>query len=476
VFLRTRLLQPSFKALLTGCLLGLTFAAVLPVTYWGAQMVRKSMESDADEHLHESALLVRNTVEVYLQLHQAAVTSLSATLAPGHKLGNLDIGLTSRQLHHTASSYSGFLTMLVTDREGYIVRAIRRGGASFRPGPGENRRVEDRAYFREPRQTHTPFVSGVFQGRGLGRDVIVAMSAPILAKDGTFAGVVEGSIDITRIPLRPAARHHSPAVVALDRANKIVYSNRPEQYPPLSQWTAPWQSNRDQYVVVYPLQPYDWRVVALLPSEMVEAEVRAFYRNVAIGLVLIAGVILFAAERVARMIASPVVDLENAMRHYRLDGEVAATASTRFVPAEIAQIQAEFHTLSHRVRDAYRHVKEALRARDATNQQLQEVLGDLDRKVTDRTRQLAESESRYRHVVEHSGDLIYQTTTRRSRPCLVATSSGGAFRSLSSRPPANGSAARPWISCVGEHRSFTWNTYWSRQGEIAIGSDRARNC
>ena len=50
----------------------------------------------------------------------------------------------------------------------------------------------------------SPLVGGrrkrrLFRGRGLGTDVVAAMSAPMIAADGRPIGVVEGSLDLARL-------------------------------------------------------------------------------------------------------------------------------------------------------------------------------------------------------------------------------------------------------------------------------------
>ena len=56
--------------------------------------------------------------------------------------------------------------------------------------------VSYRPYFYEVMQSGTPFLSNVFQGRGFGNDPIVAISAPILDRDGVPKGIVEGSLSL----------------------------------------------------------------------------------------------------------------------------------------------------------------------------------------------------------------------------------------------------------------------------------------
>jgi diguanylate cyclase (GGDEF)-like protein/PAS domain S-box-containing protein len=428
-----KLRHPTFNALLIGCLLALALVSVVAVTVLGARFVGRAMEHDAQEHLGEAALRVREGLDSFLKLHQTAIHAVARSTHPVGRGGRLDRAAIASELEDAAALYPGFLTLLAADKDGRIVRAVRRGERSFTPGETENQTVADRPYFLEPRRTRRAFVSGVFRGRGLGQDPIVAVSAPLMSGDGSFAGVIEGSIDIRAIPLAPVSVHHSPVVIACDASGTIVYSTQPEAFPPLAPWkgdrmnSTPGNGESSRLSVEYPLDGLEgWRVIAFLPPETVRREVRSFYWNAAVALVLVILLNFLVARRVARALSRPVASLAREMQQYRLDGGSGESNDTaRFAPLEIARIQDEFRTLSDRLRDSYRQLWTALEDRDRTNRQLQHVLDDLDRKVTERTRELAESESRYRHVVENSGDLIFRTDS-----CGRLTFHNAAFEAL----------------------------------------------
>lgn len=407
--------HPTFNALLIGCLLALAIISVVAVAGLGARFVGQRMEQDAKEHLSEAALRVREGLDSFLKIHLTAIQSVARATRPGGPDGQLDSAALAARLEDTAALYPGFLTMLATDRHGHIIRAIRRGERSFTPEEKDTQLVSDRPYFLEPRRTRKPYVSGVFQGRGLGHDPIVAVSAPVTSEDGSFAGVIEGSIDITTVPLTPRFVHHSPVVVACDSTGRIVYSTQPNTYAPLTRWKDEPHSTgvsptEDRILVQHPSQHWaGWRVIAFLPRQIVDGEVHGFYWNVVTALVFVVVLNWIVARRVARALAGPVASLAREMQQYRIEGGGNLQDPVRFAPLEIAHIEEEFRTLSDRLRDSYGQLWTALEERDRTNRELQDVLHDLDRKVTERTRQLAESESRYRHVVENSGDLIFRT-------------------------------------------------------------------
>jgi PAS domain-containing protein len=288
--------------------------------------------------------------------------------------------------------------------------------------------VRDRAYFAEPRRTGKPYISGVFEGRGLGRDPIVAISVPLLDAAGQFAGVVEGSIDLTRMPLKLEAAHHLPVVVVYDDARAIVFSTRPQVHAPLRPWRPsaqeraaeagaafrfvdPAQGHAPQLAVRLSLPRAGWQVVSLLAVATVDADLHQFYLFAALALLAVSGFSWWVARRIATAVAHPIAALAREMQSFDLDTPLAPAATAAYPAREVAQIDSEFRRLGQRLHLSHR--------------QLRAALSDLDQKVTERTAQLAESEQRYRQVVENSPDIIYRTS-----PTGVLTFCNDAFARL----------------------------------------------
>ena len=421
--------QPGFKALLLSRFLALTVLSALAMFFFGARTIGMQVREDAAEHFREAALRVCEGVEGYLDLHRHAIASLTHDLqpAPGRPFSVADA---TRSLERTRRVYPGFRSLLVTDADGNILAATLRDASAPLPAAEIRRSVADRDYFLEPRRTGKPFLSGIFQGRGLGQDPIVALSAPITDAAGRFLGVIEGSIDITRLPLRADTLNSRPMVVAQDAAGRVIYSSRPELHRPLDLWepypldsaaaNSPFllADPKQRYAngapiplfsVRFPIEDANWQVVAALPIDEINADAYLFYRR---ALTILALVILFAwalARLLARNIARPIVALAGEMQQYALDAPAVLPSQPQHPAREIAQIQDEFHSMGARLRETYRQLRGALGERDKTNAQLQDLLRELDRKVVSRTSELADSEARYRQVVEHSRDIIFRT-------------------------------------------------------------------
>jgi diguanylate cyclase (GGDEF)-like protein/PAS domain S-box-containing protein len=414
--------QTGFSTLLLTRFLALTVVSVVAVGYFGAHALGKRLREDAAEHLQEAALRVCEGLEHYLDLHRRAIVGLTETIRPA-AAGELQVEEAVRALGIAQRTYPGFLTLLVADREGRIVVASRRREESAALPGGAGRRVEDREYFRMARDTGRPYISGIFRGRGLGSDPIVAISAPIVDSAGRFRGVIEGSIDVARLPLDADGVANRPMVVAQDGDGRVVYSTHAGLHRALEEWEPEVMgeastelpflladpAQRDEegkliplYSVRYPIPMAGWQVTAALPVATIEANANLFFRQA--GMVLLVVILLAwaTARVVARSIARPIVELAEAMRELRLEKGSVWRQMPAGAAREIGQIHEEFNQLAERLGESFRALRNAVDERDRTNGQLQELLGGLDRKV-------AETETRYRQVVESSGDIIIRT-------------------------------------------------------------------
>lgn len=403
--------KPSLRQLLAVKLLALTLLSTLVIAVLGAKFLADQLRTDAEEHLREAALRVHDSMDSFLLMHQTCIRSLASRLAPAPGKP-ISVDLSRDVLEKTLPIYRGMLTMLVADRDGRIVRAVRRDQRSFTPSGDQDQSVADRPYFAQPQVTLNPYTSGVFQGRGLGSDPIVAISAPMLDSEGRFAGIVEASLDIRRSPLSLEFASQTLISLVYDGSGNIVHSLDSRAHPPLSNWpglslaaaASPRtlfrlkDSGKARYAVRLPLAQPGWNVVTLADVDEVEYEVRRFYAMVAIALAMLVFLAYQMANYVARTIANPVVALVGDIERFNAEQEVPKPATYDLKASELVQIHAVFRDMATRLHQSFR--------------QLNDLLAGLDRKVAERTEQLAESEARYRQVIDTSGDIIYRVNAR----------------------------------------------------------------
>jgi hypothetical protein len=117
---------------------------------------------DADrEVLQGQGQRLAREIEQFIDSHLAAVSGSAGLVTRGQSAGEV--------LDSVRGAFPGFVTMIVTDADGRVTAWSADVGADPR-----GVRVDDRDYFREPRTTGRPHVSGVFQGRGRFRPLVSA--------------------------------------------------------------------------------------------------------------------------------------------------------------------------------------------------------------------------------------------------------------------------------------------------------------
>ncbi|MFM9090409.1 MAG: hypothetical protein ACKOUK_01545 [Verrucomicrobiota bacterium] len=128
--------------------------------------------------------------------HVAGGVGLIERLAARHAEQNwfLDRPRLQTELAAARASSPDFLSLVAVDPRGHVVA----GSSATGPLPADTANappnVADREYFREPMATARSYVSGVFRGRGFGRDLLIAVSAPVISRAGEPCGVIEGSM------------------------------------------------------------------------------------------------------------------------------------------------------------------------------------------------------------------------------------------------------------------------------------------
>lgn len=163
-------------------------------------------------------------LDQFLRDHEAAVTSAAAMVGRG-----AEAGLVVEELRR---SHPAFITMLVTDANGHITRTAPASALEKAAGTS----VHDREYFQKARELNRTFVSGVFRGRGFGRDVLVAISAPVRDAEGRFRGIVEASLEVNRFAQLIVGQGDEDEidVILADPSGRVIYAEVGADIAPLS--------------------------------------------------------------------------------------------------------------------------------------------------------------------------------------------------------------------------------------------------
>lgn len=223
-----RYLLAAFAAMVAGVLL-------IAGVSWGMYSFARNRR-EAGLRLQETAYLSSLRLGTYLERHRQLVVMLAREI---DESGSRDEVVLGRIMQRARETNPGLLTMLVTAADGRIVATSPRVQGQENQVIEGLRSVSDRSYFTGPSQTGLPHVSNVFRGRGFGTDPIVAISAPLHGPGGTFDGVLEGSLNLSRLDEFEAGRGMITAgdIVMIDGSGKVVYATDKLRHPPLTEFT-----------------------------------------------------------------------------------------------------------------------------------------------------------------------------------------------------------------------------------------------
>ena len=192
---QTRRLMPLRRTLF------LAFAAIVSLSLltaalvWGITYYRHS-QLEAENRLKETAFLTSLRITEYLQRQRQTVALLAHVIDLRHER---DPAALERLLEDTRVINPGLQTMLVSRLDGTLLAASPSTTKDGRRVVGLIDAVRDRSYFRIPATTGQSCVTDAFLGRGFGADPISAVSSPLFGTTGRFDGIVEASLDLSKL-------------------------------------------------------------------------------------------------------------------------------------------------------------------------------------------------------------------------------------------------------------------------------------
>lgn len=334
----------------------------------GSRLVTRA-DAAAARTLAVEAQTVAERVDEYLESHQRAI-SLVASASVGALQVKTDF---TPRLYDISASFGDFLSLLVADSTGQIIAAyVPRNPEAT--AAATRRSVADRAYFKAAMSTNAPFLSDVFRGRGVGTDVIVAISAPIRDRDGQPKGVLEGSLDLQRFDTfaRGALVRASGRLVIVDKTGRVVYASNAAGVSLLQDVRGtPFGAALSRTTGTDPITFADaadgvtmlgavaetsrngWRVVVAQPQQLAREEGRTYLVTILLGLGLAGVVAVGLALRLAGDVTRPLDELISALRSFDVKAPHATlTLTRRNAPHEVSALVQEFSTMSTRVRAA----------------------------------------------------------------------------------------------------------------------------
>jgi signal transduction histidine kinase/CheY-like chemotaxis protein len=378
--------------------------AVVPVLILSAvtsQILAARQETEGIARLSEIATLTSVRIEDFLTSHVRLTETLASSLS--NAAGNSQQQTSLLRLYPRI--HEAFDHITTVDRLGRVIEtttdltiesALRTQG------------VGDREYFQRALSWRRTVISEPVASR-INSDPIVIIAAPYFTDAGEIDGVVASVLRLARFGKFVEAYDSLPlaGITIVDRQNRVIYATGSSGRREMQDLSAdPLITAAADGARVFRYEPVDtsqepqvvssgrvhqtgWTVfVEQRPMELRLQSTRYYVSTLAlIGLAL--GGAVLVAGRFSNAVTRPLEDLVTLVRNISVQGEAAPRATPSSPLVEVAALVADVNVMQDRLTESYRQLQHALAQREVLNGELQELTTDLDRKVRERTAELA---------------------------------------------------------------------------------------
>jgi len=383
-------------------------------------------EHEAGQRMQEAVTAIREDLEDHTRLHQLAVVELSRSIT---RQGRFDLDALNGWLRQTRQVYTGFRSITIGNADGFPIavdpQEVPGLGTVLSNKPGDavpdSATMRDREYFQRTKALRQPVISDVFVSR-VDRQPTVAVTAPIFTPGGELFGVIAGTLDLSAFEhlARTFGTLDQAGIFILDQQTRVIYSNRGAAYRSLeSMADSPLvkgaygqgdKAGHAAFLVDHPdarqhntryLASHaesgltGWRVLIEQPLSRLHVQTERYYLMTVAWLLGAIGLSLVLARVADAGVTSPLEDLVHRVRQFSVQGDPPGQIELPpQAPAEVALLVEDFGRMSVRLKESYTQLRAALSDRERLNGEMAELLADLDRKVRERTAELADAKSR----------------------------------------------------------------------------------
>jgi signal transduction histidine kinase/DNA-binding response OmpR family regulator len=374
--------------------------ATLPVLLLAAvdgQITAARQEADGAGRLHEAVTALAQHIDEYVADHQHAVRSLALMMSDSRLTG----AERQRRVDAYHGIYPGFITIFAADGRG-IVQQI------YPPRDADTPAISDRKYFTDAMQSRQLAMSDVIIGR-LSHVPIVTIAVPVLESNGPPAGVAGGSLDLSKFErfVDDFKTLGDAQITVLDQRGLVIYTNRhadASESPDtaLGQLIGGSAEAKDgvfryqpnngrggQLAATASIAPLGWKVFVEQPLLTLRLQSTGYYASTIALILLALGGAVLGARAFAGVVTRPLEEVVTVVRSVSAHGGKAEVTLATKPPAEIAALLEDVNGMQTRLSDSYQQLEQALIQRERLNRELRALTEDLDRKVRERTAELA---------------------------------------------------------------------------------------
>lgn len=370
---------------------GLFFYAITTVTFVYIGFFQREQNAELHSYLEQRSSVIAQQVDEFIQNHARALAITNSAIQDAPEAAD-------KRLADLADSYPGFLTFLRTDERGFISHAYPQRLLQLVTASAQTD-VSYRSYFTEPQRTGESYVSSAFQGRGFGDDPIVALSSPYFV-DGVFAGVTEGSLDLSSFSHYDRREIHPlVALIITDEKGSVVYASKVLDAKPLQSVNSvlcvadqcdPFKPQQDWLLSKVQSPEYGWQVTKLFPEKTFDKQVSR-YIVIAIALLLFLTMLANVASRLVAVAFSK--PLNALIRNFnKFDPVNPSFESIEFKSRqylqEIAELDKGFDELRMRLVQLFGQLNLANSKQEKFNHELTKLNSSLEHRVSEKTSSL----------------------------------------------------------------------------------------
>ncbi len=396
---------------------GLSLVATIPLLALGVVLAERNAHTRIDRiaaRAEEAAAIAAFSVDQFIDKHVAGITSAASAISTS---GTTDPSRMPEWLRLYHRVYDDFLTTLYADRAGDIQAATSNMSGFLTTVPdltGYN--IQDREYFRRATADGTTFVSSVFEGRGLGNDPIVAISAPIRDETGQATGIIEGSLnlgafanlDSDRIGLEGAE------FILADQQDRVIYASQSTGFGTLVSiaseslvryaaegdaglaytWEVAEDEGRLRYLGAAARSQHGWTVYLRVPLNAVYAQMsRDYVSALLFALIAWAGASLIGVA-IVRKTSQSLDDMNTAIDRFSLDPKVEDIETPANTFDEFRPIFEHMRQRAKQLRKSYERLNHSIAAGQKLQAELNQAIVSKEAEVADRTKDLEEANRR----------------------------------------------------------------------------------